>query len=144
MSQYLQFYLIHKESNTQLCVGYFCTTPARQIDSLGAFPYTTNKVELTEDLIKTYTDNIKAEIDSIKEYKEAEHKRRLELLDFVYKCSSKEVAESFYDKIYSSEDTITEYTEELEDWNYRLSKITFIIEAYKDNKDDWDLYYINC
>lgn len=144
MSQYLSFYLKHKESGIQLCAGYFCTTPARQIDSIGAFPYTEKEKELTKGDIELYINNIKSEINSIKEYKEKESKHKVELVSGMYRCSSKEAAEFFYDKVFDSENLINEYTEELEDWEYRLNKITLISEMYNDNNDDWDLYYINC
>lgn len=144
MSQYLQFYLKHKESNIKFCAGYFCTTPARQIDSIGAFPYTDENKVLTKELIESYINEIKSEVDSMKKYKEENCKHKLELMDNIYKCSSKDVAECFYDKIQDIDISIKEYDEEIEDWEYRLNKIVLISEMYYDNKEDWELYYINC
>lgn len=144
MSQYLQFYLKHKESDIKLCAGYFCTTPARQIGSIGAFPYTDKEKVLTKDDIRLYISNIESEINTIKAYKEEEHKHKVELLDVLCKCSSKDAVESLYDKVSNSDLIIDEYIEELEDWEYRLNKINFISEIYNENKENWDLYYINC
>lgn len=144
MSQYLQFYLKHKESNIKLSAGYFCTTPARQIADIGSFPYTEDEKVLTNDCIKLYISNIESEIDSIKVCKETEHKHKQELLDILYKCNSKDATKTIYDKVCTSNILINGYTEALEDWEYRLNKIKFIFGMYDENKEDWDLYYINC
>lgn len=144
MSQYLQFILKKKESDTKLCIGYFCTTPARQIANTGAFPYTETEIKLTADSTRTYIENIRSEIKSSNTFIEKLTKHRAELQETLYKCSSKEVAESLFEKIEDDEDTINGCMKDLEDWNWRLNKILNVLEIYDDNKDDWELYYINC
>lgn len=144
MSQYLQFTLKNKENNTKLCLGYFCTTPARQIADTGAFPYTESETALSEEQVKNYLTLIREEVSVTNNYLNKSIKERSELQESLHKCVSKEVAEMLLQRIFEAESTIAEYTEELEDWKWRVNKIINILDIYEDNKDKWNLYYTNC
>lgn len=144
MSQYLNFTLKHKSSAVSLSLGYFCTTPARQMADAGAFPYTENDTQLSEDLIHSYINILKEELKGSRQFLEKYLKQKSEYQESLYKCTSKEVAEMLLDMISDIDLSLKDLQEDVEDWEWRINKISVILEIYEDNKSEWDLYYTNC
>lgn len=144
MSQYLTFTLKHKLSEVSISPGYFCTTPARQIADAGAFPYTESETLLSVDLVRSYLQLLKEECKNSQQYLSEYLKRKSEYQESLYKCTSKEVAEMLLDMISDIELSLKDLQEDVDDWEWRINKISTILEMYDDNKSDWDLYYTNC
>lgn len=144
MSQYLSFYLKRKNAEITLQLGYFCTTPARQISGLDAFPYTEVDTLLAPQSVKEYLSKITEERDKFRKYLEDCVKKREEIEQSLYKCVSKEVAQMFLEESASLEQSIQELKESVEDWNWILDRISFMFEVWEENKNDWNFYYSNC
>lgn len=144
MSQYLNLYLKEKEKDTSISLGYFCTTPARQIESLGAFPYTENDTLLTQDSIKSYLSIITEERDKCRKYLEEYVQKKEEIKQNLYKCISKDVAQMFLGNIEDIEQSILELKEIINDWNWIIDKISFMSDIWEKNQENWNLYYSNC
>lgn len=143
MSQYLSFCL-KKKDNTEISLGYFCTTPARQISSVGAFPYTDEDTVLDSDTFSSYLNDIKEEKSKYEKYLADVIKKKQEIEQYVFKCTSKEVAQMYINQIEDCDYSISDYEEEIEDWNWRIDKLQFIYDVWELNKKEWDLYYCNC
>lgn len=144
MSQYLSFYLIKKNSTEKVSLGYFCTTPARQIAYIGAFPYTEEDVILDRSLFSSYLESIEKERDETQVGLSDNLKRKQEIEQNIFKCQSREVAQMFIEQIDDVNCSIKDYEETLDDWNWRISRLEFILDIWSDNEDEWNLYYNNC
>lgn len=143
MSQYLNIFLKKKEVDISVSLAEFCTTPARQISSLGAFPYTESNVLLAPTSVGSYLSTITEERDKYKKYLEEEKNRKIEIEQNIYKCTSKEVAEMFLENIEESKHYISELKETLEEWDSIINSISFAFDIWKNNREEWELYYYN-
>lgn len=148
MSQYLNLFLKRKNSDPSvpLCVSLceFCTTPARQISGLGAFPYTESDIIVAPTSAESYLSVIIEERDRYKKYLDEEIRRKAEMEKNIYTCVSKEVFQTVLENIESIEQSISELEETVDDWDWIVNKIIFAVDVWKENKEEWNLCYHNC
>lgn len=144
MNQYLSLFLKRKETDIDILLVGFCTTPARELSSCGAFPYTTSKVNLDKNQVTAYLSAIIENRDKFKRLLEKIVQKKSELEQVLYKCSSKEVGNILLEKIEDSKQSILELTETIDNWNFIIDRISFAIDVWNNNKEEWELYYINC
>ncbi len=143
MSQYLNIFLKKKGADISVSLTEFCTTPARQISNLGAFPYTESNVLLTPVSVGSYLSTIAEERDKYKKYLEEERNKKIEIEQNIYKCTSKEVAEMFLEDIEKSKHYISELKKTLKEWDSIINSISFAFDIWKNNQEEWKLYYYN-
>ncbi len=144
MSQYLTLFLKKKNTDISISLGWFSTTPARQISSLGAFPYTESDTLVTPSSAESYLSIITEERDRYKKYLEEEMHKKAEMEKSIYTCVSKEVFQVVLENIESIKQSIFELEETVDEWDWIINKITFATDVWKENKEEWDLYYHNC
>ena len=122
----------------------FCTTPARQISGLGAFPYTESDIIVAPTSAESYLSVIIEERDRYKKYLDEEIRRKAEMEKNIYTCVSKEVFQTVLENIESIEQSISELEETVDDWDWIVNKIIFAVDVWKENKEEWNLCYHNC
>ncbi len=144
MSQYLNIFLKRKNSDLSISLCEFCTTPARQISSLGAFPYTESDTLVAPTSAESYLSIITEERDRYKKYLEEEMYKKAEMEKNIYTCVSKEVFQVVLENIESIEQGISELKETVDEWGWIVDKITFATDVWKENKEEWNLCYHNC
>lgn len=143
MSQYLNIFLKRKNSDLSVSLCEFCTTPARQISNLGAFPYTESDTLIASTSAESYLSIITERRDSYKKYLEEEIHKKAEMEKNVYTCVSKEVFQAVLESIERIEQNISELKETIDEWGWIIDKITFAIDVWKENQEEWNLCYSN-
>lgn len=143
MSQYLTIYLKHRFNSERVELLCLCTTPARQMDAIGVFPFTEEIKDIENEDLDNYIALVKEELETFKKYRTDSEKTIEEYKEYLIKTSSKEVFEQIMEDIKDENYRIETNQEDIDEWEYYYTSLVFIKNIYKSNMGNWTLCYNN-
>lgn len=145
MSQYLSFKLINKSNDTEVDLGYWCTSIARGIsyNFENIFKYTETDVTLDIYTLKSYIEILHNGIEKYKTYLREEQNNKRENTDLLLKAQTQVVVDAIRESININEESIKEWEDEIDTWSSVESKLIFILNVLEENDEKWELLYNN-
>lgn len=145
MSQTLDLSLKRKgNSNIYVCLCWYSTSWARELDTEGIFPYTEEKKLLKISDLDQIINSLREKIEELTSYREKAVESSVTYSTLVEKCTSKEAVQELIDHINDCKDSIKSWDEDIKDWKEVMQNIQFVRSVADENISDWDLYYYNC
>lgn len=144
MAQQLTFTLKKKDNpDIEVTLAWLSTTPAREIASIGAFPFKDKDTLLDKEMIKEYLGMLENELATYDSY----YKRRLDkindLKNSILKVEKPEIFRLLKDDLEEEESMIEETQAVQGEWRGYIRMVEYVMESWESNEKDWDLYYSN-
>lgn len=148
MSQYLTFKLVNKANpEIKVDLGYWCTSIARSIswNFNGIFSSTSGDEgkKLSPETLKSYIESLHDGIEDYKDNLKKEQERKRENTELLLRAQTEVVVNAIKEEIESSDESIADWQDEIENWSSVETKLLFILEILNENIEEWDLEYTN-
>jgi hypothetical protein len=147
MSQYLSFELINKANpEIKVDLGYWCTSIARGItwNFENIFCYTEDNVKLDIDTLKDYIETLHSGIEEYKSNLRKEQENKRENVELLLRAQSQVTVDSIKEDIRNNDEAIAEWTDDIETWEMVETNLNFILDVLDKNNNEWELVYTNC